>query len=71
MILDDQSMMLSIEDNGVGFNPQKPTSDDPLKFGLDTMRDRAQAIGADFRLDTSSGNGTRVIVILEEAGGLS
>lgn len=71
MSLDDQSMMLSIEDNGVGFNQQKPTSDDSLTFGLDTMRDRAEAIGADFRLDTSSGNGTRVIVILEEAGGLS
>ncbi len=61
---ENRSMTLSIRDNGVGFDPEDPPPDAALKFGLDTMRERAEAIGAEFRLDSSSGNGTRVVVKL-------
>ncbi len=64
MSQENNSLELSIWDDGVGFDPQAPASDADLKFGLDTMRERAETIGAEFRLDSSSGSGTRVVVRL-------
>ena len=54
-------VMLVIADDGTGFdagekNPQRES------WGLHTMRERAMAIGAELRIKSSSGSGTRVIV---------
>lgn len=62
--LDEQTLEISIEDHGVGFDPYGPPSDKRPHFGLKTMRERADAIGADFNVDTSPGEGTRVTVVL-------
>jgi len=64
MSQENHSMELSIWDNGVGFELEASAPDAALKFGLDTMRERAETIGAEFRLDSSSGGGTRVVVRL-------
>jgi signal transduction histidine kinase len=69
MNLENRSMILSIRDNGLGFDPEASPPDDELKFGLDTMSERAEAIGAEFRLDSSSGNGTHVVVKLRNQEG--
>ncbi|NNM33394.1 MAG: hypothetical protein HKO53_10025 [Gemmatimonadetes bacterium] len=49
---------LSVEDDGVGF------ADDGLhhRFGLDQLGRRARDIGADIRIDSQVGRGTRVIL---------
>jgi signal transduction histidine kinase len=53
---------LRIEDFGRGFDPGAVQP--PGHYGLRTMRERAEAIGADFRLQSRSGKGTRVEVQL-------
>jgi len=54
---------LVVADDGVGFDAARPA---PRldNWGLRTMRERAQAIAAHFRVESSPGNGTRVIVEL-------
>jgi signal transduction histidine kinase len=49
---------LSIEDDGIGFQPDHPTV--PKGFGLSTMRQRASRIDATFTLRTSPGTGTAI-----------
>ncbi len=52
---------LRIEDDGVGFDP---TEVQPTGFGLVTMRERAAAIGGEFRISSRQGEGTLVEVQL-------
>jgi signal transduction histidine kinase len=54
-------LKLRVEDDGVGFDPD---DSDAKGFGLVTMRERAAAIGADFRVSSSPGRGTVVEVSL-------
>jgi signal transduction histidine kinase len=54
-------LYLRIEDDGVGFDP---TDIDSKGFGLLTMEERAAAIGAEFRVNSSPGRGTSVEVRL-------
>src|SRR5580700_2267866 len=49
---------LSIEDDGIGFQPDHATA--PRGFGLSTMRQRASRIDATFTLRTSPGTGTAI-----------
>jgi signal transduction histidine kinase/ligand-binding sensor domain-containing protein len=59
---------LTVEDDGVGFEPS--SANDGL--GLITMRDRSRAVGATLNVISAPGSGTRVIVDmpLEDAEGL-
>jgi PAS domain S-box-containing protein len=53
-------VILGISDNGRGFDSDEV---DPGHFGLSIMRERAQAIGAEFSLDTEPDGGTEITVI--------
>jgi signal transduction histidine kinase len=54
------SVSLTVQDDGCGFDPQQTRAG---HFGLNGMRERAEAIGA--RFDVQSGaTGTRVSVVL-------
>jgi signal transduction histidine kinase len=53
---------LRIEDSGRGFDPTAAPR--PGHYGLRTMHERAGAIGAELRLDSRAGEGTRVEVLL-------
>jgi len=69
----EESVRLSIQDNGIGFKPE-----DNLKgFGLRGMRERVQALGGEFKLDSvccqqltetaesgADSSGTRLSVVL-------
>lgn len=57
----DKRVTLVVTDDGVGFDA---VHQDPRQqgWGLRTMRERAQAIAAGFRVESSPGNGTRIIV---------
>lgn len=56
------SLLVAIEDDGVGFVPGALVRGDFPRFGLATMRERAESIGATFTLDSTPGQGTRVQV---------
>lgn len=59
-----QHVLLTISDNGVGFEPAtRLTSNDPLSgYGLLGMRERAEICGGTFTIKSRPGGGTRVAV---------
>jgi two-component system nitrate/nitrite sensor histidine kinase NarX len=52
--------IVTVEDNGRGFNPEAPSVDGNSHFGLRIMRARAARIGGRVAIDSSPGHGTRV-----------
>lgn len=59
---------LTIGDNGRGFDPDDETDEKPIQFGLQSMRERAETIGAEFSVDSEPGAGTRIEVKLKMDG---
>ena len=60
--MNDGYLVLTIADNGVGFDPaQVPAG----QFGLESIRARARALGAELVFDTAPNHGTSVIVRLK------
>jgi signal transduction histidine kinase/ligand-binding sensor domain-containing protein len=57
-----EPVRLTIADNGTGFNPATVMPD---HIGLRIMRERAEAIGAQFKVESTPGEGTQISVILE------
>ena len=61
---DETQLLLTIEDDGHGFDPEtvgpRPTSG----AGLPGMRERAKLAGADLRLESAPGRGTMIILQL-------
>jgi signal transduction histidine kinase len=53
-------LLLEVADDGRGFDATAPS--DLRRWGLVTMRERAEAIGGSLRIDSAPGRGTRVIV---------
>lgn len=53
-----------IADDGAGFDPEASTRDALPRFGLTTMRERAEAVGGTLSVETQSGAGTTVTVRL-------
>lgn len=54
-----KELIVSIEDNGVGFDPDCISLD---SFGIDVMNERARHIGASFGIQSSVGKGTVVSI---------
>jgi signal transduction histidine kinase len=61
----DNFLELEIRDNGVGFDISLIKSNGTDRLGLKNMQERANQVGASFRIDTIMGEGTRVVVRLE------
>lgn len=63
---ENQGFALEVEDDGKGFPPEEMEQDETSQtelrdgLGLRTMRYRAEAMGADFSLESAPGDGTRV-----------
>jgi two-component system sensor histidine kinase UhpB len=54
---------LTIGDDGQGFSPQRPRGlEERPRWGLITMRERAETAGATMRVDSAPGRGTRIIL---------
>lgn len=60
----DSALRVTIEDNGAGFRPGELGRAELPRFGLSTMRERAETIGGSFILDSTPGSGTRVTIEL-------
>jgi signal transduction histidine kinase len=58
-----EAARLVIADDGQGFSPQRPR---PLgerpRWGLITMRERAETVGGTMRIESAPGTGTRIII---------
>ncbi len=59
---------LLVRDDGVGFDPGQLCAGQRPHFGLGTMRERAEAIGAEFKLSSQPGAGTSIRVRLRMEG---
>jgi signal transduction histidine kinase len=53
-------LVVSITDNGAGFNPEITTRGDFPKFGLTTMRERAASIRGALEITSAPGGGTTI-----------
>jgi nitrate/nitrite-specific signal transduction histidine kinase len=60
--LDDRAIAVRIADNGKGFDPDELGPSRLPRFGLSTMRERAESIGADFRIETRPDHGTAILI---------
>jgi signal transduction histidine kinase len=68
--LDRGALCVTIEDDGHGFEPEQLQPRGWPRFGLQTMRERAEAIGGRFEIHSRRGAGTTVAVevALDESG---
>ena len=57
-----RGLTIEVSDDGQGFDPERLVRTGWPRFGLQTMRERAQAIGGECDIVSSPGHGTRVIV---------
>ncbi|MBV9279954.1 MAG: GAF domain-containing sensor histidine kinase [Chloroflexi bacterium] len=55
---------VTIEDDGVGFDPTAPQTDAIPRFGLTMMRERAEIVGGELIVSSAPNRGTRVTVRL-------
>ncbi len=64
------ALILLIEDNGQGFDPEKGLSQHAFGsgLGLQSMRERAELSGADYALTATPGKGTRIEVLWPTPG---
>jgi len=60
----DGAALLAVEDDGIGFDPSGSDARRRRCFGLETMRERAESIGARMEVISVPGEGTRVQVRL-------
>jgi signal transduction histidine kinase len=60
-------VLLMIEDNGVGFDPEGATS--PGHQGLANMRERADILGGSMAVERPSGHGTRIVARIPQSQG--
>jgi two-component system nitrate/nitrite sensor histidine kinase NarX len=62
--LENGDLILTIADNGEGFDENRVPMLEPSHFGLGTMRERAEEIGGHLDLSSHLGQGTKVTVTL-------
>lgn len=53
---------ITVADDGRGFDPATLASRGDGHFGLEVMRERAESVGGQFQIQSSLGQGTRVVV---------
>ena len=56
----DGKLVATIVDDGVGFDPTSRTRTEFPRFGLSTMRERAESIGGELTIESAPGKGTTV-----------
>ncbi|MBI2938928.1 MAG: GAF domain-containing sensor histidine kinase, partial [Chloroflexi bacterium] len=59
---DGHDLNVTVVDDGQGFDPSHLRSAGWPRFGLQTMRERAESVGGTFAVETAPGRGTRIVV---------
>ena len=57
----EESLNIIVEDNGIGFDPQKVSNEG---MGLNNLENRLIKLGAEYHIDSAPGNGTTIIINL-------
>ena len=65
----DGNLRLAVIDNGAGFSQSTLSRSVFPRFGLSTMRERAESIGATFTIESAPGGGTSVYVDIPLSAG--
>jgi signal transduction histidine kinase len=60
-IVDGERLVLRIEDNGIGFDPEVTEAG---HYGIVGLREQAEMIGADLKIESSSNQGTNLCISL-------
>jgi signal transduction histidine kinase len=60
--IEPKQLRLHVEDDGSGFEPESVFASEGASFGLIGMRERAERIDGELRVDSHPGKGTRVDV---------
>ena len=63
LVQEAQELRLMIADDGCGFDATRLP--EPGSYGLQIMRERAEAVNAKLKVDSVPGRGTRIIAVLE------
>lgn len=58
----ESRVRITVQDDGVGFTPTELGRSEFPRFGLSSMRERAESVGGSFQLDSTPGTGTRVTI---------
>ena len=58
----DHTVQMTIQDDGIGFDPAVDSAPGKSHFGLQFMRERAETLGGCLRVESSPGAGTRVVL---------
>ena len=66
----DEELQVEISDDGQGFNPLAVKREEWPHLGLQTMQERAEAIGGTFEIESTPGKGTKVRVFIPSSLGL-
>ncbi|HEX6228122.1 MAG TPA: GAF domain-containing sensor histidine kinase, partial [Solirubrobacterales bacterium] len=66
--VEEPELVVAVEDDGRGFEPARRTRTGWPHFGLQTMRERAEAVGGCFEIDSELDRGTAVRVRVPLAG---
>jgi PAS domain S-box-containing protein len=61
---DDQKVVLSVEDDGVGFDPQQPFMEGQPSWGLVAIRERVNSICGELLIDSAPGQGACIQIEL-------
>jgi signal transduction histidine kinase len=64
----DEAARVAIHDDGRGFDPSAVAGGSNGGFGIETMRERAEAVGGKFTISSRPGQGTQVDVELPTTG---
>lgn len=59
-----RAVSLRVSDNGCGFDPERPSSEDSGKWGLIGMKERATQVGAALNLSSVRGRGTEIELVV-------
>jgi signal transduction histidine kinase len=68
---DGEELVVQIADDGAGFNPDARARGEFPRFGLSTMRERAESIGGTLAIDSAPGRGTTVRYTMPAAAALA
>jgi len=66
LTFEDENIILRIEDNGIGFNPEAPVRE---RYGLVSMRERVKLLGGLMKIASEKGKGTFLEATIPFDGG--
>jgi ligand-binding sensor domain-containing protein/signal transduction histidine kinase len=64
---EDADLAVEVNDNGIGFNPQRDNAQPSGHYGLQGMRERIHNIGGRMKLESAPGQGTQLRIVVPRA----